>query len=403
MAVVAWGAGQPKIAPTPTPTATLRQVATRSYFNKATTATPKQMMLRTFHKAMTDITALQILEGNWYVNATGGEASVAGTSTITASVEYPLNVCSRILWNGGNNSAAVAQNSNLLSDSCAIVIPKGAFFAIRRYITNPAGIHFQTGGGFGVVDAGFGPDVMGYAASGIVDQTMSNATVTSAQATGTANFPAAIVGLSSVPAVGIIGDSRSEGAAVSSGGGLHIFSSNGDSGELAPALTNAGFANINGGIYGVKIEHFTTSNARQREAFAYCTHIAIERSINDLVGGASAAAVQGFHNTVAGYFPDKKVLLSTTPPVSTSTDSWATVGNQTTAAFNGALTTLNDWKRTNPAPFAGVFEVSDIVSSARNSGLWKANYTSDGTHENATSFPAIESALPPPVVMGLVS
>ena len=45
-------------------------------------------------------------------------------------------------------------------------------------------------------------------------------------------------------------------------------------------------------------------------------------------------------------------------------------------------------------PLAGYIEVADTVESARNSGLWKAGYSGDGTHPNTVGATAIAAALP---------
>ncbi len=94
-------------------------------------------------------------------------------------------------------------------------------------------------------------------------------------------------------------------------------------------------------------------------------------------------------------------------PYTNGTDAWATVANQTP---NGSAETnrldYNVWIRdgapidsTTKAPvaigaaglragqaghpLAGYIDAADLGESARNSGKWKAGYTSDGLHPNA--------------------
>lgn len=104
-----------------------------------------------------------------------------------------------------------------------------------------------------------------------------------------------------------------------------------------------------------------------------------------------------------------KVFQTTITPKSTSTDSWATLANQTADAATSIRNNANDWFRAGSPidpttkaavaigtsgallngqaghPLTGYFEVADLCESARNSGKWivtgAANYaTSDGTH-----------------------
>lgn len=83
----------------------------------------------------------------------------------------------------------------------------------------------------------------------------------------------------------------------------------------------------------------------------------------------------------------KKVYAVTSVPRTTSTDSWATVDNQTTTsvAQEQVRKAFNAWIRTIPAPLSGYFDWADAVESARDSGKWKAAHTVDGVHPNAAS------------------
>ncbi|WP_447643155.1 hypothetical protein [Nocardioides zeae] len=109
-------------------------------------------------------------------------------------------------------------------------------------------------------------------------------------------------------------------------------------------------------------------------------------------------------------------------PQTTSTDTWATVANQTIVTANNFHTdrlALNAWLRdgapinrttfavvatgSSPTgtiragqaghPLAGIFEVADIVESARDSGLFKAGYTFDGIHYGTSAYAAVAAGL----------
>jgi hypothetical protein len=112
-----------------------------------------------------------------------------------------------------------------------------------------------------------------------------------------------------------------------------------------------------------------------------------------------------------------RVYHTTITPRSTSTDSWVTTGNQTTNANNSVRVNFNNWLRDGAPilsgvaaatgssaagtlragdvghPLAGWFEVADTVETARDSGIWKANYTGDGIHPNSTAHIAMAAAV----------
>lgn len=83
-----------------------------------------------------------------------------------------------------------------------------------------------------------------------------------------------------------------------------------------------------------------------------------------------------------------KLWQCTFPPVTDSTDGWATLGNQTPSPLwnNPVRLLINDWIRTTPTPLAGFFELAGSLESSLNSGLWKVpGYTTDGLHTNTTT------------------
>lgn len=152
-----------------------------------------------------------------------------------------------------------------------------------------------------------------------------------------------------------------------------------------------------------------------------CSHAICQYGFNDMgtLGNQTAAATEA--RLVLAWLRlgsrGAKVFQTTITPNSTSTDSWATTGNQTTTAWNSERIALNDWLRagapinsTTRAPVAigtggallagsighpltGYFEAADIAESARNSGIWKAGYTADGTHPSTTGATAMSAAI----------
>jgi lysophospholipase L1-like esterase len=114
--------------------------------------------------------------------------------------------------------------------------------------------------------------------------------------------------------------------------------------------------------------------------------------INDITGGQNLAAMQARMQTVWAMLAAHGVtdiFQTTITPVTTSTDAWATVVNQTATATNGVRVSVNDWLRSKPAGITGILEVADLAETARNSGIWKAGFTADGTHPNVTGHAAL--------------
>jgi hypothetical protein len=86
------------------------------------------------------------------------------------------------------------------------------------------------------------------------------------------------------------------------------------------------------------------------------------------------------------------VTLQTIPPRTSSTDSWATVVNQTpTAGAQVApLASYNAWVNTTPFPYTRSSDIAAICNSTPGSGLWLAgSLTGDGVHPGLVLMAAI--------------
>lgn len=151
----------------------------------------------------------------------------------------------------------------------------------------------------------------------------------------------------------------------------------------------------------------------------YCTSLICQYGTNDVNNTRTAAQMEAdllklWRLGMARGIP---VYQTTIVPRTTSSDSWVTVNNQTAHANDAARTALNDWLRAGSPidptsfaavaigtsgavlagqtghPLAGYFETADTVESARNSGKWKAAYTDDGVHPNATGSAAAAASI----------
>jgi hypothetical protein len=352
----------------PSATSYTGPVATSAVAPSAFLTSPKQMMNRSRHVATDAITSLQVIFPNFYVTGAGVETSPGAAATITASIEYPAGTMTQVKFSA-SASGSIPSGGTLLSDACTVAIPSGATFWVRSYFTSTAGIVYCNG-----VQEQAAGEVFNSAVSGLADLTMSG-TVTSTGDHVDIYRPIAILGSTRKPTVAILGDSRAAG---------YLDTPNGNGlGEIARGLS-CGYITI--ATPGDSVQNFVAGHAARLPVAQYCSHVVAQWSINDLSNNRSVAQIQADLATVYGYFTGVIGILATTAPRTTSTDSWATVANQTPFAQEASRVTLNTWKRTVPAPWAATWEVADQVESARNSGRWTPGLTTDGLHENQAGY-----------------
>lgn len=358
-------------------------VATRCLAPISRNTTNRQLMSRSPHYARTAITSLQIMVANWFVNpaSTHAEIGTGSDATVTASIEYPANTFTQVLF-GGVASGTVPDVSQLLSDAVAVTIPKDALFWVRIYWVSTTGTlsvpHDLSGTGL----PGAGLEV---GVSGITDKTMSG-TVTAADN----EFPpVAIIGTTSQPSVVIVGDSIGLGDSFKE----TIGDASGDFGVVARSI-GPSYAYASLCQNGDQGEDFVASHTNRAAIFAYASHLICEYGSNDLYTvGASAATVLATQQTIWGYMTalgaEKKAYQTTITPRTTSTDSWATTGNQTlvSGTVEARRTSLNNTLRGIPTGLTDCFDVADAIETSRDSGIWRVTgaangYTADGIHPN---------------------
>lgn len=350
----------------------LRNVATRCQIPNTRNASNFQTMTRSAHWARDNITSLKLLYGNWAAFYDVGETSYGVNSTFAASIEYPAGVMTQVRF-GGGSTATVAALGEVISDFTNVRIPKGAQFWVRTWASCAGGIHYS------VANASTAHGEAFEFGATTADKTMSG-TLTD---TGSGMFvPFAILGMSDVPSLWLAGDSRLRGQ-----GDAFTGSKFNDVGQLARAF-GPQLPYINAGIP-TEAPHLAAVGSSRRVSLAkrFCTHVISNYGING-VNFYSRTAAQTLTDLQAlwALFDPLPVYQCTLPPVSTSTDSWATTVNQTTAASNANRVTLNNSIRQSVG-VSGVFELADVVESARDSGLWKApGYTADGLHETQLAY-----------------
>lgn len=371
------------------------QVATRAKIPDQYTTTSKQLMSRSRHRAAVYLTSIQVMFPNWYVNqGVAGETATGGVATIEASVEYPIGTFTRITFSAANQGS-IANGGQLLSDAVTVNIPDRAFFFIRSWFSHGTGIPYcnhvtdWTRGEFFVSGATTTNYVMG-----------SEPNTATYVPTSDAKFlyaPCAILGQTSEPSVFIWGDSRQNGYNT-----VETFYDDSTDIGTIPRCLGPYFAYINASATGDRISFaIAAGGMTNRVALAqYCTHVVDAMGINDVGASATAATILANKQTAWTAF-GKPTIGTTLPPVSTSTDVFVTVLNQTTAATNAARTGLNDLIRKMPTGMKSYWDIADSVESARNSGKWATGVrgsltgavntiqtyalTSDGIHETDDS------------------
>jgi lysophospholipase L1-like esterase len=334
--------------------------------------TDQAVTYRTRHKAMDGFANPQAVFGNFY--SSNGDINGVNDIYVEASLEkldgtiYPWTF-------EGKYGITIGQGGLVVSDHIGIELSENEEFFVRTHVSvTTAGQKYPVG-------------LTCYPANG-EGKTQGNITKSGAATTSFefAYSPITILGTNtnSDSSVLLIGDSIMSGQADDTG----------DKGFAVRALISAGIGHIRLSKPGERAQHFQGIGRFHRMKLSmYATHAIINYGVNDLGGGRTLAQVQADLQNIwiALTLRGIKVFQTTITPRTTSTDSFATTTNQT--KVGGQLETdriaLNDWLRTVPSPLTGVFDVADAVETARNSGIWIAGYTGDGTHPNATGYAAM--------------
>lgn len=362
----------------------LGQVATRCGVSQSVSTTNKQIMSRSRHFARDDIILLQLVLGNYYVDATQEQPS-GGTITVTASIEYPEGQFKQVRFNGGASSVAISDFTEIVSEPVAIQIPDGAEFFVRTYATSANGIVFTPQRDF------TNGERCAFNSVGITDMTMST-TYDAMPDNGAAAIyrPLAIVAQTKKRTLFIVADSREFGIGDTPGEAS-------DQGYAERCVSRA-CAYINVSRSGFAASEFVASHTRRLVLAQYCTDVLVHLGINDALAGDSSGTIIANLQTIAGYFTTQRVWTATIEPVTTSTDGWTTSVNQTIdATSNTARTGVNTAIRNGLTGYAGYFDVALVLEgTGTTAGLWKTSagraLTGDGTHANTLGYQTVQES-----------
>jgi hypothetical protein len=129
----------------------------------------------------------------------------------------------------------------------------------------------------------------------------------------------------------------------------------------------------------------------------FCTDVIVEYGRNDVSGGSTIAAIQGYLITIWRRYARRGLVVhetTITPKPASSTDSFMTEANQTPGSDEVVRVGVNDWLRDGAPldgttfaplavgatalrmgqaghPLATVVDAADAAESSRNSGKWK--------------------------------
>ncbi len=365
----------------------LGQFATRTNTEAAVLASgvATQQITKTRHFARAEVNGFYVAFPNWYINSSQAETGNGGTATITAAIEYPIGgTITQVTWAGSASTTAASGAQTALSDLIKVHIPAGDAFIVRAFYENASGTVVYQSSGENALDAANGEEYR-YGKGTLTDQTMVAGAYSGGLGTSTTNNwgPILLVGYINTPSICILGDSRQSGI-----DDTYVGDSSTNKGAISRAV-GPYYPYINTGRANSQASNYISASPLQRALCAYTSHIISGYGYNDLsTGGVSVATLEGRITTICGYFSGKPCFQTTIPPRSTSTDSWATLVNQTIGSKNTEIHDFNDSVRSlSISGVSGYFEFADIAEGTRDSGKWvvtgAANYaTSDGIHES---------------------
>lgn len=374
-------------------------VANRTYENSASQSVTVPYTYQTCHHAspQANITKIAPIWIGWWRNADQYRNNIGANITIEASVEYPAGsgTFTPITFEGGASSAVVPNGGVLKADLLTISIPSGAQFRIRTVVTAisastwvPTYNYIQN------------PSSTTYADGSASGNLKTSGTI-SAGSSRTIWGPAAIMGELDAPncrGYVIHGDSIATGTGDSGTGvkgGTGFIQRALDPLYPWAALTTPGAfeGNATGNLPDM---NKLRALAAAMHSLGGVSHVITEGGINDLGNGsASADFTSGYNRCYSSLWIGAKYHITTMTPYSTSTDSWATPGNQTIKSGNYTtqMPLYNAAIRANPADTDGYIDAHVAAATGTDTGIWKNGYTNDGLHPNSTGHTAIAAAI----------
>lgn len=372
------------------------------------TARLQHTLVRTCH-------GLRLVYSNHYATSGFVEASGPNVITVKAAIEYPATVIFPVTFQG-QDSVEIAPGANVVSDPIGLELAKGLNLYTRTYVAVNGGEYFLRGGM--ATGGSGGPEGHNYANPPGADLT---ATGSGNPASGYNEYvygPSAILGYPTDPGkvvIGGVGDSILAGTGDNQVGWLTRLV-NGDYSLQKVAYPGEGIGtgwnNLNG------LQRYRRMALLEQVG---ANLIVAEHIVNDL--GNPLATLQSNALTYWTALSRLGPVWATTCTPQTTGD-WTTTVGQTIANSSKETKRVqyNAWLRDGAPisagvavavgtllatragasghPLRGYIEVTDQLETARDSGIWKANYTADGTHPTTAGATAIAAALNPVTYFG---
>lgn len=355
-------------------------------------------------------TNLQLTFPAWATGVAGTGDTATGNAVTLGAVYVEYNSTLYPVTFSAASSVAITSGANVTSDAVAgLTVTAGTTLYVRTYVTVTSGGQWPA-----LYGAVIYPDEVSRPGSNLANATGD--LQGTGQALGSVYGPARIFGDVTAPlyAISLAGDSILAGVNDS-------FSDETQTGYWQRALYPGTRPYSFVALPGESASQFLTSQGAKRNDLIgdYAQYFVNEYGINDLQGGATLAQLQARVRSIAVGTSGDATLVKryqqTLGPKSSSTDSWATTTNQTTDGINTIRVQFNDWVRDGMPetsgvavatgtvgalragsaghPYSGYLEVADLCESARNSGIWKAGYTTDGLHPGPTGNANMAAAL----------
>lgn len=360
-------------------------------------------------------TNLRIYLPAWFYTGDAAETGVNQPISYKASLEYNGKIYP--ISFGGSRTMVTEAWGTAISTPLGLNLPKGVQAAVRVMIkTSTSAGQFPQGAALG------GPDVTVTGDGFNNGDNVDAVTFTPSQTNIALWSPVAITCTRTGPVTNswlAVGDSITAGQGDSSTYSFSWFTR--AINNQVPAIRLAGPSDT-------AQQYGTLSRAHALSYAAYCSHGIVFIGTNDIVV-KSRTALQVETDVISGIcspLADQglKMYVGTLIPRNTSTNSWATLANQTPTASESVRVAYNTWVRAglplNPTtkapvsvgtsgalmagsvghPVIGYVEIADTVESAQNSGKWKVTgvanaYTADGVHPNAAGASLMAGALSP--------
>lgn len=338
----------------------------------ATKGSVTEATTQAWYRAVGTITNPRVVYANMKGSNTVGENII----NVHCSLEYPIGGTRRQMFFGGQITKALDPGGRAFSDPFGTKITAGDLFCVHTH--------------FSVASSGLkwpGNYATGYQVTGSIDNYKEGAdyTLSGSYTPGDNDIrfgPIAILGdpIPGVPTVLWIGDSiaAGQGGTPSLGSFAHQgFDSTIGYNFINTATPGETLANVAADL---------TSYAGYHLFDTLPTHMILSLGINDAAASDYRDLVYNA-TKILSYYASLGVVpfLCTLTPQAASTDSWATLVNQTTTSINPVRVLFNNAVRAGLTPARGYLEIADSVESSRDSGKWKVTgsangYATDQTH-----------------------